>query len=739
MTHSGLILKVLVPAFCGLFLIGFGLTKGYSAGSAISTEAVPIPETKAVIKETERPHKITPVEAAPRSTRFSAQLEKPGAQDKAAGVSEQAQKIVPLEVPPPPAGVSTRPGITPMGYTSRYFHLERPKVGLGLSYEFEEVRRRASGNETKDTSNEFRERLPIETSGWAYHPALCKFTLGFVPEWAQTKRDLDPGGSGSDNVFVPSYALDAIFLEPKPYTLHAFANRRELKLRSAFSEPTDTTIDIYGADLRLKYYKILPTFFKYTHTDTDQSGFFDSTGARDDFQLSSQRITKNSTTTLNSLYSDDERTSEGDTVRVKTFDSNLGNEYYIAGDQRKTLFSTLRYRWADTESQETIDYSLTENLFWRYTDKLYTDYTFTYGKRDTDDFDSETTAFRARLQHLLYENLTTTVSTGANLNDFTGGEENTYDGDLDLLYQRKIPWGILNLTSRWNYRYTTREGSEALIPVIDEPHVLTTGEVTLLDNENVDLDSIVVTDITGTIPYIENVDYTIEEINPFVRISRTTVGAIANGQTVLVDYRFLRDPAFDDTVFNQAYGIQVYLWNALTLSYRYQHADQDIVSGTPPENPIDDTTQAAEIRLDLGWTDTRLTVEDRDRSNETSTRRWLASQTFRIRPARRLSFDIAGSYGKTEFTDVEETQTQYGGSARLVWTPAGWCRFRLEGFLNKITGDVEDRIDANFFAGLDLSYRIWRGNAGYYYDRSGSSDTYRNRNAMIFEIIRILW
>jgi hypothetical protein len=88
---------------------------------------------------------------------------------------------------------------------------------------------------------------------------------------------------------------------------------------------------------------------------------------------------------------------------------------------------------------------------------------------------------------------------------------------------------------------------------------------------------------------------------------------------------------------------------------------------------------------------------------------------------------------------VEETQTQYGGSARLVWTPAGWCRFRLEGFLNKITGDVEDRIDANFFAGLDLSYRIWRGNAGYYYDRSGSSDTYRNRNAMIFEIIRILW
>ena len=739
MTHSGLILKVLVLASCGLFLVGLEPAKGSGAGSGISTEAVPISETKAITKETEKPQKITPVEAAPRPDRFSAQLEKTAPSEEAAGVSEQAPKIVPLEVPPPPVGASTRPGLTARGYTSQYFYLERPKVGLGLSYEFEEVRRKASGNETKDTSNEFRERLPIETSGWAYHPALCKFTLDFVPEWAQTKRDLDPGGSGSDNVFVPSYALDAIFLEPKPYTLHAFANRRELKLRSAFSEPTDTDIDTYGADLRLKYYKVLPTFLKYTHTDTDQSGFFDSTGARDDFQLSSQRITNKSTTTLNSLYSDNERTGGGDTVRVKTFDGNLGNEYYIAGDTRKTLFSTLRYRWTDTESQETTDYSLIEELFWRYTENLYTDYIFSYGKRDTDDFDSETTAFRAKLQHLLYENLTTTVSTGANLNDFTAGEENAYDGSLDFLYQRKIPWGMLNLTSGWNYRYTTREGSETLIPVNDEPHALATGEVTLLDNENVDLDSIVVTDITGTIPYIENVDYTIEEVNSFVRISRTTVGAIANGQTVLVDYRFFRDPAFDDTVFNQAYGIQFYLWNALTLSYGYQHADQNIVSGIPPENPVDDTTQAAEIRLDLGWTDTRLTLEDSDRSSGTSTRRWLASQTFRFRPARRLSFDITGSYGRTKFTDVGETQKQYGGSSRLVWTPVGWCRFRMEGFINKITGDVEDRIDSNFFAGLELSYRIWRGNVGYYYDRSGSSDTYRNRHALATEIIRILW
>ncbi len=731
MTHSGLIFKVLALACCGLFLMGFEPARG-------STD--PISGTTAVSAETEHPPVIHSVAAAPFLDRLLAQTEKPGLPKQAAGVSEQAQTIVPLEVTSRPVRSSTRPGFTPYGYTSRYFHLDRARVGVGLSYTFEEERRKVSGNdETTDTSNEFREQLPIEASGWAYHPAFCRFTLGFVPEWSQTKRDVDPGGSSSDNVFVPSYAVDAFFLEPKPYTVHTFASRRELKLRSAFTEPTDSTIETYGADLRLKYYKFLPTFLKYAHTDIDQSGFYDSNGEREDFQLTSQHITQRSTTTLNAVYSDDKRTSEGDTVRVKTFDGSLGNEYYIAGSQRKTLNSALGYLWTDTDSQETKNYTISENLLWRYTDTFFTNYIFSYNKRDTEAFDSDTTAFQGRLQHLLYENLTTSIATGFNLNDFTGGQEDAYYGNLDFLYTRKIPWGVLNLRSGWDYRYTTREGNEALITVTDEPHVLTTGEVTLLDNENVEIDTIFVTDITGTIPYILGVDYNIEALDPFVRISRTTTGAIGNGQTVLVDYRFLSDPAYDDTVFNQAYGIQFIFWKALTLSYGYQHAKQDVVSGTPPDNTLDNTTQVAEIRLNLGWTDTRLTFEDRDRTDETSTRRWLASQTFRIRPIRRLSFDITGTYGKIEFTDVGEEQQQYGGSSRLLWAPLGWCRFRAEGFVNKITGDVEDRIDANLFAGVEFYYRIWRGAAGYYYDRSGSDDAYRKRHAVKFEIIRILW
>jgi hypothetical protein len=78
-------------------------------------------------------------------------------------------------------------------------------------------------------------------------------------------------------------------------------------------------------------------------------------------------------------------------------------------------------------------------------------------------------------------------------------------------------------------------------------------------------------------------------------------------------------------------------------------------------------------------------------------------------------------------------------SGRLFWTPAGWCRFRLEGFWNKITGDVEDSTDSNLTAGLEFSYRIWSGGIFYYFDNSEVDQVSRKRQAVTVEVIRILW
>ena len=151
MTQSGLICKVLMLAFCGLFLTGIETAGGSGVASQISTEADSNSDTQKVTKPAVLPRPIHPQEVLSGPDRILAQIEKPGSPPKATGISESVPRIVPLELPPP-AVSQTRPGLSPRGYTSRYFHIERPKVGLGLSYVYEQERTKSNGSETKDTS-----------------------------------------------------------------------------------------------------------------------------------------------------------------------------------------------------------------------------------------------------------------------------------------------------------------------------------------------------------------------------------------------------------------------------------------------------------------------------------------------------------------------------------------------------------------------------------------------------------
>ncbi len=718
-------------------------TNGNTAGILASAATVPpSPVKKTGPGKAEQSRKIRPLEATSKTTGLTAQLENTRPIEKSSNEeSRPTQEIVPLEVPSRPRSAQAPMGLTPSGYTSRYFHAERPRLGLGLSYEFDEDRREGPDTDTKDRSQEFKERLAIETRGWAYHPALLKYTLRFEPEWSQSIEDPDAGSSDRDNVFLPGYFADATILDLKPYTFYLFGSRTESVLRSAFAASSDVTTDSYGGDVRLKY-KILPTTFGYTHVDLDQSGFFDRQDVRDDFRLTARNLTGSSNTSLNAIYSDSEQTNEGDTTNLKTSNGTLQNIFDIAGNRKITLNSVLSYRLSDNDFTDSSGVRWNEFLDWRHTDKLRTNYNFTYDRSETGDFDREVTSLGAQLTHLLYENLTTTLGGFATFNDFSGGRENSYEPRLDLLYQRRIPWGNFSLNGGWNYRVTTREGGDTLVPVVDEPQTLTTGVVTLLDNDKVDLNSpIVVTDITGTRVFVEDQDYQLISRDSSVQIERTVFGDIVDGQTVLVDYFFFSDLAFDDALFSQTYGIQFFLWKALTLSYRFQTIDQDILSGPTPTNKVDDTTHAAEIQYDVKWSNTQLIFEDIDSSSRVSSRRWRAQQTFTFRPWRPLFFNLRGFYQQTEFKDRDDTEDFYGLRSRLVWTPARWSRFELEGFHDKVSGDTQERTQTGFNADLNLNYRIWNGNISYDFLKTEDedSDEKRIKQTLLFEIVRILW
>ncbi|AGF77145.1 hypothetical protein UWK_00564 [Desulfocapsa sulfexigens DSM 10523] len=644
---------------------------------------------------------------------------------------------------PPVSSPIPRPRMTavPNGLLGQNYFIKRPGMGAGLTYEYKDESRTTSGTTVKDSYHRFKERVRLQTDGWLYHPALMQYSLMIEPEWIQSKEVNTSGETGRVNSFSPDYAMTATFLQQKPYTFNFFASRRESPVWAAFAGDTETLVDTYGTNIRLKY-KILPTVFGYSHVKTDQQGYYSSENIRDNFHFTSRHQNNRSSTSFSSTYSDDRRSTEDSDTKITTFNNSLTNNYQITSDNTIKLNSFLTYRTQDSDVFDTANLRLREQLNWRHRANLRSNYSFTHTLQETDNTQSERTALDARLTHLLYENLTTNVGSKGSLYDYSGGRENAFNTFLNFTYTRPISWGTLNLNSGWDYLYTDRSGfTSSIAQVTNEPHTLSPATETYLANYGVRTESIVVTNTPGTIIYIENIDYSVDTIGDYTRINFLSFGSIAAGQSVMVSYSYTRDAEYDDGIATENYGMNIHLFNSLDFSYNYLHTKQHILSGLEPKNKIDDTIHRFKIRHYTNWADTTFHYEDNDRVSNRPFTRWELQETLSYRPAWQVHFSLKGYFGQTSYTDDNETKDFYGGVTTFDWLLNRWCRFRLEGYYDNINGDVEQTENIGVKAGLEFRYRIWTARLTYELTDQNNiiTDYERTKQLLRFEIIRIMW
>jgi hypothetical protein len=619
-----------------------------------------------------------------------------------------------------------------------YFLIERPKLGLGFSYEFEDDERRGPYINTERRTMTYSERLDIETEGWAYHPGLVIYTLRLSPQWEQRSDEFGIGEETKTRAFLSGYLTELTFLQYKPYTLRIFANRYMSILKSNFAEKSKTESDTYGATLMLKY-SVLPTTLSYNHLESIQTGFYPTDKETDEFRLS-MRYDKNlGDTRLEASYTDSTETTSGITINTIQQAANLQNYSNLTKDKRVTLGSVLSYRDTQSNFIKTLQYNVYENLLWRHRKNLTTNYSFRYNINKFGGAKSESSALSFNLRHLLYENLTTTVDIDGASNQFTGGRELIYGAGLNFNYMRRIPWGMLNIDMGHDYKITERDITANYIQVIDEPITLRGSEITFLANKNIDIDSIVVRDNTRTIPYIKNTHYKVTEIGSSIGISRigTTIG---DGQEVLVSYKYLSTPAFDYSTFNQSYGINLDLWYVLMIYYRFNRSKQRVISGIPPEELIDDSIHTAGTEFRWKWSRTKLEFEDRETTNMPATR-WRAEETITLRPFEKVFFSFSGNYGRSKFKDTGETERSNGIRANIQMLTSRWSRFTAEGFRYKISGLSERTTDSGVSLIFEWFYEIWRGSLSYRFlnEKDEIFQETRKNHYILFEIKRTLF
>ncbi len=621
------------------------------------------------------------------------------------------------------------------------FYIERPTVRVLFSLEQEyEDRTGPFVNLKKDTTKTIQ-KFDIRTRGFVYHPSFVLFEAELKPEFRQYSQDADNDFKDRVKTNFLGYLLDTTWLQEKPYTINLFASKDRNDVSNTLSTDTLTESTIYRGRLMLDY-PVLPTTVTAQRTDVITSGFYRSVDKQEGYRIESKQDTLNSTTTLDIDIRTTDRIIRGSATTTDRSSGLISNNYGI-GDKLR-LTSNLSYidtstgGRGSTSERESTTANLQSRLRVDHRDNFSTHYLVMLRKQEELDWSSKSYTLSAGLSHQLYENLRTSFNLSSTRDNHSNGDLDTDQAHLDLRYNRRIPWGRLtmNFGVRERIRDDQRDGGIAHARA--EPHTFVGASTQVfLGHLNVDTLSIVVTDASGSIIFVEGIDYIVDIVGRSTRITRDPFAGIGDDQLILVDYSYMPDPPAKTGLTNINYGINLYLGDYLDLYYQYHQSRERLISGEYPTDLRDETSQMAGMELEWKWSRTRIELEDRD-TVVAPWRRFLVRETLAFRPAHDFSFSLGAAYSETELKDTGEITKGLALDANLTWQITSTGQLRTRAFGRRVRSSVQRTESTGVIAIYDWWFGAWRPRVRYEYlndinDISGDS---RKRHGLFLQIER---
>lgn len=372
---------------------------------------------------------------------------------------------------------------------------------------------------------------------------------------------------------VRKLGVKTTFLNQKQFTFGMFANfddsyqNRELltniksvnKQYGAFFTCSNKWFPVSGSVSQRKWeQKELQTNRNYKYEETIIRGALNkSFTLRDRNELSYSH--NQYTNTFVNLYS----------AKNNIDELHLNNQLFFDADKKYMFRSNISdfiqtgfTNYKRIEALENLTFRLPKNLLYRANYNYY-NIAVTNNKQQQHSIQTD-------LEHKLYKSLTSRLFFEYNNIKQTNYKESNYKVGTDFKYSKQIPKGQLNLYYKY-YRYRQNVISDpVLLQITREEVYLVDNQIILLKKPYVNLSSIIVQDVTGTVIYQLNIDYSIIERNNFIEIRRLPGGLIANNSTVYVDYTATQPGKYNYESNNHFFTANVLLFkNILEVYYRY--------------------------------------------------------------------------------------------------------------------------------------------------------------------------
>jgi len=415
--------------------------------------------------------------------------------------------------------------------------------------------------------------LMLNTKSYIWHPNFLQIEFGgeFNPESNQDEYLVTP--DQAEVRTLKGLNFGSTLFSNKPITLSSwlswndsFSNRENLT-------NLKTVTTRWGSSLLLNN-RILPLSVRYNSTKWDQREI--QSGRTYQMEQGSLEAS-----TRKSFFSRDQHElyysnnqyyrQDANNVEIENINNNfrLNNSIFIDQDKRY-MFRSMVYNFNRKGSQNFNILSATENLTMKLPANLKFSGTYVLFNQEQQSFRSHQNKATVNLDHQLFNTLSSHVFYEySSINHSLYREIRSLSG-INLTYTKKIPAGRFNLSYNYSLLRNQLDSDPVEIHVIGEEQSLVDGEITLLVRPFIDINTIIVRDITGTIVYQNDFDYFLIENGDYIEIQRIPGGQISNYSSVYIDYSATQTGSYKYDAVSKNITANLILFNHKLELYYYR-------------------------------------------------------------------------------------------------------------------------------------------------------------------------
>jgi len=480
---------------------------------------------------------------------------------------------------------------------------------LALRYLYDEQTFYYSGDKTQqDVRPTFQEEFQVDSKSYIYHPNLLSLDLGasFLLDQSRVET-LNDSNSNSEQLLGYNARLD--FLKNKPYPASVYYTKSNPSVSVGVGGRFLLENTRYGIDLALQE-DILPvqiTFNAYRQSvngegfdqltddviDHSNLRFYRGYGKGNYAQLTYQINDRNSRSGSPGLAIQERTTSNTSTF----FDSK---NLFGSNDQLQ-LVTNIAYS-TQKEFPRREELRAYPVLNWQHSDKLNSFYRFLYTNSDEESQKINQKLFTSGFGYNDNDKIYGSADIHLEDSKNTGVDYQSRGANYQINYTQPIgDFGAI--TAGYSGAVDSRDqtAERAVFTVFGEEQKLVGTTQLNLSRQFVVDNTIVVSNISRTQIYVEDLDYRILRVGSTTQIQRLSAGNILDGQVVLLDYDYLTGGTFAYDLINNNAQLQWNMSNRYELYIRYNDSQQKLREGDPtiPLNSINSYTYGGSLSQPL--------------------------------------------------------------------------------------------------------------------------------------------